>query len=37
MNFTFKLICPAYEDLRKQYIQKYVYTRLSVYKFNYIT
>ena len=32
-EFHFTLICPAYEDLRKQYIPKYFCTRPSVYKF----
>ena len=32
-EFHFTLICPAYENLRKQYIDKYFYTRPSVYKF----
>ena len=32
-EFHFTLICPAYEDLRKQYIPKYFYPRPSVYKF----
>ena len=32
-EFHFTVICPAYEDLRKQYIPKYFYTRPSLYKF----
>ena len=32
-EFHFTLICSAYENLRKQYIDKYFYTRPSVYKF----
>ena len=32
-EFHFTLICPAYENIRKQYIDKYFYNRPSVYKF----
>ena len=32
-EFHFVLICPAYTDLRKRYINAFYYTRPSVYKF----
>ena len=32
-EYHFSLICPAYSDLRKVYIQKYFYVKPSMFKF----